>query len=170
MPRKAPEAEYELVPVSPIKRLEREVEELKKRKVAQVPVEKLGDNIEKLNEQVSKLVIVNINLQAKITELLIKNAELIEGVTEMVQLLKRASEVEMGPEAKPELKIDLGPVTNELKSINAQNAQILEGFKKLNEYLFRSRRREMLGRALEAKPRAAPAPTPLPKPPEGESK
>ncbi len=150
MPRKASEEEYELVPVSPIKRLEREIEDLKKKKVAEIPIEKLGDNIEKLNEQVSKLVTVNINLQAKITELLIKNAELIEGVTEMVELLKRASEVEVTAETKPEQKIDLSPVVNELKNISSQNAQILEGFKRLNEYMQKTYRRGMLEKVLEA--------------------
>jgi hypothetical protein len=172
MPRKASEGEYELVPVSPIKRLEREIEELKGRKVAEVPIEKLGANIDKLNEQVSKLITVNINLQAKMTELLIKNAELIEGVTEMVQLLKRASEVEAGPsvetmEERPQLKIDMGPVVNELKNISTQNAQILSGFAKLNEYMQKDYRKEMLGRVLDtpaspARPEAMPTPPPPP--------
>ena len=57
------------------------------REVKQVPMKELGDNISRLNEQVLKLVTVNINLQAKITELLIKSTEQIEQVTEMIELL-----------------------------------------------------------------------------------
>ena len=137
--------EYELVPISPIRKLERKIAELEKEK-EEIPVKELKENIEELNEQVSKLVTVNINLQAKITELLIKETELIEEVTEMTELLKKASEIETAPER--EVKIDLMPVVNELKNISAQNEEIKKGFTELNNFIRLMYRRERLTRAM----------------------
>jgi|GEM_PF-1483080 len=135
--------EYELVPVNPIKKLKKRVEELEEEKQVQIPMKELSENIERLNEQVLKLVTVNINLQAKITELLIKNTEQIEQVTEMIELLKKASEVEMA-ESKEGAKIDLTPVVSELKVLTSQNEVIRNDFKKLGDFMRVLYRRGML--------------------------
>lgn len=83
-------------------------------------MEELTRNLERLNEYVSKLITVNINLQAKITELLIKDSEMIEQVTEMVELLKKASEIEVSEmgERMPQARINIEPVVLELKKIS----------------------------------------------------
>ncbi len=140
--------EYELVPVSPIKKLERKIKELEGRGVQEVPVKELGENIEKLNEQVSKLVTVNINLQAKITELLIKTAEQIEQVTEMIELLKHASELDTSSDK--EVKIDLSPVVAELKVISSQNESIKKSFADLETFMRSNYRRNLITQAINS--------------------
>jgi hypothetical protein len=139
--------EYELVPIDPIKKLRKKVEALEKRKTKDIPIKELGENIEELNEQVLKLVTVNINLQSKITELLIKNTEQIEQVTEMIELLKRASEVEVG---EKEVKLDLSPVVTELRTMSAQNEEIKRGLQELSNFMRTLYRRERITQAIEA--------------------
>lgn len=140
------EEEYELVPINPMKKLEKKVQELEGRSTRDIPYKELGDNIEKLNEQVSKLVTVNINLQSKITELLIKDTEMIEEVTEMIELLKRASQVETT--GGNEVKIDMTPVVNELRTISMQNEEIKKGFSELSTFMRADYRRSMLQQAV----------------------
>ncbi len=137
--------EYELVPVNPIKKLERKVKELESRGPVSVPIEELGKNIDKLNEQVSKLVTVNINLQAKITELLIKTAEQIEQVTEMIELLKHASEVDVNDNNN----IDLSPIINELKKISAQNEEVKNNISELTNLMRNTYRKEKIAQVIK---------------------
>src|SRR3989339_1382364 len=138
--------EYELVPINPIKKLERKIEELEGQRTGNVPVRELGENVDKLNEQLMKLITVNINLQAKITELLIKTTEQIEQVTEMTELLKRASEIETSNEK--EIKIDMSPVVAELKVLSSQNEEIKKGFGELSGFMRKDYRREMIAQAI----------------------
>ncbi|MFA5405804.1 MAG: hypothetical protein WC307_00395 [Candidatus Nanoarchaeia archaeon] len=140
--------EYELVPINPIKKLEKKIRELEGIESKDVPVKELNENIDKLNEQVLKLITVSINLQAKITELLIKNAEQVEQVTEMIELLKRASEVESSPDK--EVKLDLSPVVNELKTISTQNEEIKRGFAELTGFMRKDYRRDMITQAMQS--------------------
>jgi len=139
--------EYELVPINPIKKLKKRVEELEKKDDYDIPVKELKENIERLNEQVLKLVTVNINLQAKITELLIKTTEQVEQVNEMIELIKRASEVET-TETK-EGKIDMSPVVNQLKIMSGQNETIKDSLSRLSDFMRVLYRREKLTQATE---------------------
>jgi len=145
--------EYELVPINPIKKLKKRLEALEGREVKQVPMKELGENIARLNEQVLKLVTVNINLQAKITELLIKNTEQVEQVTEMIELLRRASEVETGDK---EIKIDTTPIVAELKVISTQNEEVKRGFAELSNFMRTIYRREKITQAIQTRPKEAP--------------
>jgi len=138
--------EYELVPVNPIKKLKKRIEELENKGSSEIPMRELSENIERLNEQVLKLVTVNINLQAKITELLIKTTEQVEQVNEMIELLKRASEVET-VEAK-EAKIDMSPVVNQLKVMSGQNEEIKSGLARLSDFMRVLYRRDKLEQAI----------------------
>lgn len=141
--------EYELIRVSPMKKLEKEVKALKERE-GEDTQDKLKDNIERLNEQISKLITININLQAKMTELLIKDAEMIEQTTEMVELLKKASEVEGGGAGeKSELKVDMGPVVDELRKISAQNEIISGSLERLMGLQSKEYTRNLLTKALK---------------------
>lgn len=139
--------EYELVPVNPLKKMERQIKALESQNIKEVPLKELNESIDKLDEQVMKLVTVNINLQAKITELLIKDTEQIEQVTEMIELLKRASEVETTGE-KQEIKIDLSPLLNELKILTSQNEEIKKGFSDLSNFMRTDYRRNLITQAM----------------------
>lgn len=141
--------EYELVPVSPIEKLKKEIERLKKEKVEyEIPLEELKKNIERLSEQISKLVTINLNLQAKMTELMIKMTDLIKNEDEMIELLRKASEIEVS--AEREIKVDLTPLTKELKELSETNKKLVEGLKLLENYLKKAYTKELISKAVKA--------------------
>lgn len=158
--------EYELVPVTPIKRLEKKMRELESSAHKELPVQELNENIEKLSEQLSKLVTININLQSKMTELLIKITEQTEEVSEMIELLKKASEIEEEVSVKEERKEEsFAPIISELKKLSNQNTVMIEEFKRLGEYISKAYTKGLITRAVQTAPRmASPAP---PRPPMG---
>ena len=82
-------------------------------------VENFEDSISQLRGQTDKMVTININLQAKVTELLIKMTDLTENVTDMVDLLKEASELEDEGGGAP---MNVEPIVNEIKNLEKQNA------------------------------------------------
>lgn len=147
MARKKGAKKYELVPVSPIERLAREIRRIK---AAEVPPE-LRKSVSDLSEQVSKMVTVNINLQAKMTELMIKIADLVKELREIGDLLRRASEVEVEEGAAP-AEISLTPVVEELKKISEQNERVVKAIEGLQDYLKRTYTRSLISRALGTSP------------------
>lgn len=134
--------EYELVPVSPIKKIEKEIEKIRKEKFGTtIPLEEFKKDIEKLSEQIDKLVTINLTLQTKITELLVKHAELLKDLDEMVALLKQATEVETEAAV-----VNLQPVVEEIKNLEKQNAEMSEAIKELTTYLKRTYTRGLIER------------------------
>ncbi|MDD5499483.1 MAG: hypothetical protein PHT91_01240, partial [Candidatus Nanoarchaeia archaeon] len=70
----------------------------------------LEKNVNTLNEQLAKLVGININLHSKMTELLIKMTDLVREDRELVSLLEESSEeesVEKQPISNQELIFEL---------------------------------------------------------------
>ena len=108
-------------------------------------VESFEDAISELREQIDKMVTININLQAKVTELLIKMTDLTENVTEMVDLLKEAGELEEET-GGPTMNVE--PIVNEIKALEKQNAEMVKAIKALNDYLKKMYTRQLIGRAV----------------------
>lgn len=133
--------EYELVPISPIKKIQRELEEIRKSRVATLPLEEFKKDVEKLSEQIDKLITINLTLQTKITELLVKHAEVLKDLDEMVNLLRQATEIES--EAGT---VNLAPVVEELKKIQEQNKELMETIRELTTYLKRTYTRGLIER------------------------
>lgn len=81
--------EYELVPVSPLEKLRREIEELKKAKEG-LPTTEMVDSIKDLADYVNKLVLVDTELHSRITDLMIKITDLTKEVKVVSDLLRKA--------------------------------------------------------------------------------
>jgi len=134
--------EYELVPISPIKKIEKEIERLRKEKFSTtIPLEEFKKDVEKLSEQIDKLVTINLTLQTKITELLVKHAELLKDLDDMILLLKQATEVETETGI-----VNLEPVVEELKKLEKQNEEMSEAIRELTAYLRRTYTRGLIER------------------------
>ncbi len=134
--------------------LRKEIESLRKEMEERTSTEqydKLSNNIEDLNEQITKMVSININLQSKMTELLIKVTDLIRENRELIGLLEEASEAEvMEPEtSRTEL-------LNELKMIKSSISEMSSSFKGLEKYIKKAYTKEMLSKAVGGKVEAPP--------------
>lgn len=107
---------------------------------------KLEDNVQNLNEQIVKMVSVNINLQSKMTELLIKVTDLIRENREIISLLEEASEIE--PSIKQKGKLDYEGVFLEVKKISLSTSKISEENKELLEYMKKMYTKQLLNKTL----------------------
>ena len=110
-------------------------------------VENFEETISDLREQINKMVTISINLQAKVTELLIKMTDLTENVTEMVDLLKEASELE--EEGSPGAQMNIEPIVNELKELGKHNIDVVKSIKTLNDYLKKMYTRQLIGKVVK---------------------
>jgi hypothetical protein len=104
---------------------------------------KLEQNVEELNEQITKMVSININLQSKMTELLIKVTDLIRENRELISLLEEASEV-----AEEEAGPDWSGMIAELKNITSNTADLKSENTKLVDYIKRFYTKGLLTRAV----------------------
>jgi len=92
----------------------------------------LKNNIEELNEQITKLVSININLQSKMTELLIKVTDLIRENRELVSLLEEASDGEQGGGTSNEgLLVELRKIENNTNELYQENSKLVEYIKRM---------------------------------------
>ena len=82
--------EYELVPVSPLEKLRREVEELKKVKEG-LPTTELANSMRDLADYINKLIVVDTELHSRITDLMIKITDLTKEVKAVFDLLIKAT-------------------------------------------------------------------------------
>ncbi|MCW1300864.1 MAG: hypothetical protein QW507_01515 [Candidatus Nanoarchaeia archaeon] len=137
--------EYELVPISPIKKIQKELEEIRRSKISTLPLDEFKKDVEKLSEQIDKLITINLTLQTKITELLVKHAEVLKDLDEMVNLLRQATEIESESSV-----VNLAPVVDELKKIQEQNKEMMETIRELTTYLKRTYTRGLIERIVRA--------------------
>jgi hypothetical protein len=98
-------------------------------------------DILELREQVEKLITLSINLQAKMTELMIKVTDLIANEKEMITLLKEVSEIEAESLKASEAtggtvqQVNLQPLIDELKKLSSQNEQMIKSMGEVENYL-----------------------------------
>lgn len=104
--------------------------------------------INELTQQTDKMVTVSINLQAKMTELMIKVTDLTENVTEMVDILKEAGEMEMETHEGGEM--DVEPIVAELKNLEKQNAETVKEIKNLIKYMKKMYTKQLIGKAIRS--------------------
>ena len=96
--------EYELVPVSPLEKLRKEVEELKKAKEG-LPTNELVNSLRDLSDYVDKLIVVDTELHSRITDLMIKITDLTKESKLVFDLLSKAIESNEKPKVeKPQIK------------------------------------------------------------------
>lgn len=97
-----------------------------------------------LVENTDRMTVININLQAKITELMMKITDLVIHVNDMVTLLKKASEVEIEEKGG----IDMQPLLDELKNISAQNERMAKYMNDIGNYLKKDYDRRLIREAI----------------------
>ncbi len=111
---------------------------------------KLDDSIEDLSDQLNKMVSININLQSKMTELLIKVTDLIRENRELIGLLEEASAGE--EEGEVEVKNpDYEGLLVEMKKIEKNTSDLLVENLKLNNYIKKNYTRRLLSSAIQGK-------------------
>lgn len=114
---------------------------------------RLEQNIEELNEQLNKMISININLQSKMTELLIKVTDLIRENRELISLLEEASETTAGEESKGP---DWESLLVELKNITSNTTDLKEENTKLVDYIKRFYTKNLLSKAVKGRIKEAP--------------
>ncbi|MBN1923903.1 MAG: hypothetical protein JW791_04040 [Nanoarchaeota archaeon] len=116
---------------------------------------KLEQNIEDLSEQLNKMVSININLQSKMTELLIKVTDLIRENRELISLLEEASSGEE-EEGEANKAFDSEIMLVELKKIEKNTSDLTAENVKLNDYIKRMYTKSLLSKAIKGKVESSP--------------
>ena len=174
----AEEGIYELVPLDPIKKLEREIEELKKAIYTkpETKIEKssefslLVDLIKSNQEIINTIVRSNLELQSRISEAVVAINELTREIKKLIDILKEAAvETAVGGEETTEEKKEKEDITKTLEIvvnklyekfdlIEKQNNKIIELLNDISKSLKEKKE--------EKKPTPARKPLPpLPPPP-----
>ncbi len=152
---------YELLPVSPIKKLKKEIEEIKKAVISnnstQIQNELIKEIMEtvKMNQRVVEdIVKSNAALQTKMSEMIIVMNRLIEEISIMGESFKKAAEA-LTIEAKSERTEELlTKLLSEISKLITQNQNILDSLTKLEK--------QMIQRQLQRAPSPFPSPSPSP--------
>lgn len=154
------EEEYELIPISPIRKLEKRIEELEAKRAA-IDVKEFFTQIVdiiKMNQQlIEQLTRANDALRIEISKLPSKIEDLTKGLSELIEYIKVGASEEVSP---------LPATTSEaLKSLVEKMDQLIEGNKKIietNETIISSL--EELGKKLRRPPTLLPPLRRLPPP------
>jgi hypothetical protein len=147
---------YELLPVSPIKKLKKEIEEIKKAVTSntstQIQNELIKEIMEtvKMNQRVVEdIVKSNAALQTKMSEMIIVMNRLIEEISIMGESFKKAAEA-LTIEAKSERTEELlTKLLSEMSKLITQNQNILDSLTKLEK--------QMIQRQLQRAPSTFPS-------------
>ncbi|MFA5333631.1 MAG: hypothetical protein WC376_03990 [Candidatus Nanoarchaeia archaeon] len=91
----------------------------------------LERNVNELNEQLMKLVSININLQSKMTELLIKMTDLVRENRELISILEESSEEESDEKQGASNE----NVVFELKKIEKNTSETMKSNLELGQFL-----------------------------------
>jgi predicted transcriptional regulator len=124
MPISEEHEEYEIIPVSPIRRLEKKIEKLE----AMSPLDnremfKEVISVIRMNQEiVNQLVKSTDELKNEISKLPIKIDELIKNLNELISLIKASGEEEIGTVSQEAMK----PVVDKLDELLKQNKKIAE--------------------------------------------
>lgn len=134
---------------SEIKTLKNQVASMKKM-IKQSNKNSLDNSVEELNEQLTKMISININLQSKMTELLIKVTDLIRENRELISLLEEASETEDVKKEEGESE-SMANLLIELRKITDNTLLMKDSFKDLNVYIRRAYTKGLLSKAIGGK-------------------
>ena len=101
-----------------------------------------------------KLVSININLQSKMTELLIKMTDLVRENRELISLLEESSEEESANNSG----INNENIVFELKKIGKNNEETMKSNLELGQFLKKMYTKNLLNKALGEKMNEMPTP------------
>ena len=144
--------EFELIPVTPLRKLEKRIEELeKKASINERELYREIIQIIRMNQEiVDALVKANDSLRIELSKLPSKLEELTKKIDELLELIKAAGEEEVKP-----AQIDNKPLIEKIEKLTEINNKILKN----NENLI------SLLEDISKKITRPPVPMPLPKPP-----
>jgi ferric iron reductase protein FhuF len=114
--------EFELIPVTPLRRLEKRVEELeKKASINEKELYKEIIQIIRMNQEiVDALIKANDSLRIELSKLPLKLEELTKKIDELLELIKAAGEEETKP------IVDNKPLIEKIEKLTEINNKILE--------------------------------------------
>ncbi|MDD3888279.1 MAG: hypothetical protein PHN19_06005 [Patescibacteria group bacterium] len=114
----------------------------------------LERNVNELNEQLVKLVSININLQSKMTELLIKMTDLVRENRELISLLEESSE----ESSAENVGLSNENLVFELKKIEKNTSDTMKSNQELGQYLKKMYTKNLLSKAIGEKMNQMPMP------------
>jgi hypothetical protein len=114
----------------------------------------LERNVNELNEQLIKLVSININLQSKMTELLIKMTDLVRENRELIGLLEESSQEDSAEKSG----VSNESIVFELKKIEKNTSETMRSNLELGQYLKRMYTKNLLIKAIGEKMNGMPMP------------
>lgn len=144
--------EFELVPVTPLRKLERKIEELERKYSYTTPeiYRELVSIIRMNQEIVDALIRANDSLRIELSKLPLKLEELTKKIEELIELIKAAGEEE------EQKGMDIKPLIEKIDKLTEVNNKILEANENLLNLI------EELSKKL-SKPPLPPAPLSPPK-------
>ncbi len=142
--------EYELLPVSTLEELKKEVEELKKVKKTVSSTAELVDSLKELADYVDKLIVIDADLHSRITDLMIKITDLTKEMKIVSDLLRKGlgeTRTETNP-IEPKPRTSTSPV-DEIRKLREENEKLLKQLSELEKVYRERETKEMLRKALE---------------------
>jgi chromosome segregation ATPase len=131
--------EYEVIPLDPIRKLERRIDEMEQKSELSREEGLIRDvvDIMKTNQQmVNNMVDSTNNLKTSVEELTHKMDTIIDDIGEFLDLLEEASEASLEQDINRNIEDSLvSPLTNKMEEIVETNQQMLEGLSSVGEHL-----------------------------------
>ncbi len=138
---------HEVVPASTLRKIRKDIEEIGGQRLV---LNKLEKSVEKLTEKVELSIKTNIDLQEKVTELMLHITELVENMQKMTEFmgLGMVPIQQMPPEEelqKPQKK----DISEQLRLLAEQNRELTQTLRSLEEQLKKGETKEAIRKALE---------------------
>jgi hypothetical protein len=116
--------EFELIPVTPLRRLEKRIEELeRKASINERELYREIIQIVRMNQEiVDALIKANDSLRIELSKLPLKLEELTKKIDELIELIKAAGE----EETEPKVSVDDKPLIEKIEKLTEINNKILE--------------------------------------------
>jgi seryl-tRNA synthetase len=116
--------EFELIPITPLRRLEKRIEELeKKASINERELYREIIQIVRMNQEiVDALIKANDSLRIELSKLPLKLEELTKKIDELIELIKAAGE----EETESKVSIDNKPLVEKIEKLTEINNKILE--------------------------------------------
>lgn len=131
--------EYEVIPLDPIRKLERRIDEMEQKSQLSKEESLIRDvvDIMKTNQQmVNNMVDSTNNLKNSVEDLTHKMDTIIDDIGEFLGLLEEASEASLEQDINRNIEDSLvSPLTDQMEKIVETNQQMLEGLSSVGEHL-----------------------------------
>lgn len=131
------DSEYEVVPVGPIRRLEKRIDEIEGGQQLSQSESLIRDMIDmmKTNQQmVNSMVQSSSELRNSVEDLTHKMDDVLDNMSGFMELLEEASEASLEEDVSHDLGESLAkPITNKMDELRQTNERMLEGLSSLGE-------------------------------------